>query len=166
MVKIGIALMQSGICLMYFIFVPHNLHVSILELMGWDISKTTLLWVMVGLQIPLSWIKDIRKLTCTNASANGLILYGLLVCLWFALIQAASTTTTTTSSIADMTSNQTDTVQQQQNTTTHTSTATTTFEPSDEPILSNLWNHWIDLHPFGKYWIMFIGTSVLLFEGL
>jgi proton-coupled amino acid transporter len=31
--------------------------------------------------------------------------------------------------------------------------------------LSNLWNHFLKLHPYGKYWIMFIGTSVLLFEG-
>jgi proton-coupled amino acid transporter len=40
---------------------------------------------MLLLQIPMSWIRDIRKLTVTNALANALILYGLITCLVFAL---------------------------------------------------------------------------------
>jgi len=36
------------------------------------------------IQIPLSWIRDIRKFTLTNLLANALILYGLVTCLSFA----------------------------------------------------------------------------------
>ena len=89
LVKIGIALMQSGVCLTYLIFVPHNLYVSVHHLFGVSISTKYWLAVMVLLQIPLSWIRDIRKLTPTNFVANALILYGLLTCLAFAFHQAA-----------------------------------------------------------------------------
>lgn len=41
---------------------------------------------MVLIQIPLSWIRDIRKLTPTNLLANCLILYGLTVCIGFAVL--------------------------------------------------------------------------------
>jgi proton-coupled amino acid transporter len=85
LVKAGIALMQSGVCLTYLIFVPQNLHTSFLLLTGWDIPPKAWLIVMIGVQIPLSWIRDIRKLTPTNLLANGLILYGLLTCIGFAI---------------------------------------------------------------------------------
>jgi proton-coupled amino acid transporter len=81
MVKAGIALMQSGVCLTYLIFVPQNLHGSLLYLFGWNVRATTWLLVMVAVQIPLSFIRDIRKLTPTNLLANVLILYGLVTCL-------------------------------------------------------------------------------------
>jgi proton-coupled amino acid transporter len=84
-VKAGIALMQSGVCLTYLIFVPQNLHTSLQQLFGWNIAPEYYLIVMVLIQIPLSWIRDIRKLTLTNVLANALILYGLLTCLGFAL---------------------------------------------------------------------------------
>ena len=84
-VKTGIALMQSGVCLTYLIFVPQNLHTSFFLLTGVDISPNIWLGVMIAIEIPLSWIRDIRKLTPTNLLANGLILFGLLTCIYFAL---------------------------------------------------------------------------------
>ena len=85
LVKAGIALMQSGVCLTYLIFVPQNLHTSFLLLTGLDVSPNIWLGVMIAIQIPLSWIRDIRKLTPTNLLANLLILYGLLTCIYFAV---------------------------------------------------------------------------------
>lgn len=87
-VKTGIALMQSGVCLTYLIFVPQNLHASLLIITGIDISPEIWLIGMIGVQIPLSWIRDIRKLTPTNFMANALILYGLTICLGFAFVEA------------------------------------------------------------------------------
>lgn len=89
MVKTGIALMQSGVCLTYLIFVPQNLHTSALQLFGWNVRPELWLIVMVLIQIPLSWIRDIRKFTLTNLLANVLILYGLLTCLSFAFANMA-----------------------------------------------------------------------------
>jgi proton-coupled amino acid transporter len=91
LVKTGIALMQSGVCLTYLIFVPQNLHTSMKTLAGVDISPELWLIVMIVIQIPLSWIRDIRKLTPTNFVANALILYGLLLCLGFAFSEASHT---------------------------------------------------------------------------
>lgn len=88
-VKTGIALMQSGVCLTYLIFVPQNLHTSMNQLFGWNVSAQVWLTVMIALQIPLSWIRDIRKLTPTNLLANCLILYGLVTCLGFAVTTSA-----------------------------------------------------------------------------
>jgi len=91
LVQTGIALMQSGVCLTYLIFVPQNLHTSLTN-MGFQWSSTTLwLVLMVGMQIPLSWLRDIRKLTPTNLLANALILYGLLVCLGYAVKETLTT---------------------------------------------------------------------------
>lgn len=90
LVKTGIALMQSGVCLTYLIFVPQNLHTAVLHLFGWNLSPSLWLIVMIALQLPLSWIRDIRKLTPTNLAANCLILYGLLVCLYFAVSESLS----------------------------------------------------------------------------
>jgi hypothetical protein len=87
-VKIGIALMQSGVCLTYLIFVPQNLKSSTFILFGVDIPASYFMIVMLVFQIPMSWIRDIRKLTITNLVANILILYGLITCLGFALSNA------------------------------------------------------------------------------
>ncbi len=43
---------------------------------------------MVLVQIPLSWIREIRNLTVTNALANTLIMYGLILCVLFAFEEA------------------------------------------------------------------------------
>eukprot|EP00549_Striatella_unipunctata_P007964 CAMPEP_0118688572 /NCGR_PEP_ID=MMETSP0800-20121206/8996_1 /TAXON_ID=210618 ORGANISM="Striatella unipunctata, Strain CCMP2910" /NCGR_SAMPLE_ID=MMETSP0800 /ASSEMBLY_ACC=CAM_ASM_000638 /LENGTH=455 /DNA_ID=CAMNT_0006585849 /DNA_START=137 /DNA_END=1504 /DNA_ORIENTATION=+ len=87
-VKSGIALMQSGVCLTYLIFVPQNLHSSVWNLFGFNIPPDIWLILMIVIQIPLSWIRDIRKFTMTNFLANALILYGLLTCLGFATVNA------------------------------------------------------------------------------
>ena len=83
--------MQSGVCLTYLIFVPQNMRSSCRALFGMDISTSFFLFLMVLVQIPLSWIRDIRHLTVTNALANGLIMYGLITCLGFAFQNAIVT---------------------------------------------------------------------------
>ena len=87
-VKIGIALMQSGVCLTYLIFVPQNLKTVTFILFGKDIDASYFVIVMLLVEVPMSWIRDIRKLTITNLLANALILYGLVTCLAFALSNA------------------------------------------------------------------------------
>jgi len=133
LVKAGIALMQSGVCLTYLIFVPQNLHASFQHLTGLNLSPNLWLVVMIGIQIPLSWIRDIRKLTPTNLLANCLILYGLLTCIGFAVNEASQPT---------------DNVQ-----------------PDGAGPAQELWYHLTHLKPFADGWFLFIGTSVLLFEG-
>ena len=86
-VEIGIACMQFGVCLTYLIFVPSNLEACIANIVGDDDgngiydgyvpSKTVLMWMMIVIEIPLSWIRDIRKLTPTNVAASLLIAFGL-----------------------------------------------------------------------------------------
>lgn len=88
MVKVGISMMQSGICLTYLIFVPQNLQKSCFSVFGLDLPASYFMIVMLVFQIPLSWIRDIRKLTVTNLLANILIMYGLCTCLAFAFSNA------------------------------------------------------------------------------
>ena len=49
---------------------------------------TKFLILMTLVQIPLSWIQEIRHLTITNALANSLIMYGLILCLAFSFEEA------------------------------------------------------------------------------
>ena len=159
MVKVGIALMQSGVCLTYFIFVPHNLHTSLKLLFGWNLSPNVYLFFMTLLQIPLSWVRDIRRFTCTNALANGLILYGLLLCLWFAFSEAIQPLYNAEDAISTSNSTMsTRLLSEGGNYDNHHE-----FDKSG-PIF-NVWKHLTHLDPFGEHWILFIGTSVLLFEG-
>ena len=58
--------MQSGVCLTYLIFVSQNLQVCALILFGLDLPASYFISIMLVFQIPLSWIRDIRKLTLTN----------------------------------------------------------------------------------------------------
>lgn len=78
-VELGIALMQFGVCLTYLIFVPQNLFECTRALSSGHVvvSKQVFLWLMICIEIPLSWIADIRKLTPTNVLATLLIFYGL-----------------------------------------------------------------------------------------
>ena len=80
-VKVGIALMQFGVCLTYLIFVPQNLVEATRALFGVEINKIVFLVAMVLIEVPLTWIRDIRKLTPTNVLATFLIAYGLISCL-------------------------------------------------------------------------------------
>jgi proton-coupled amino acid transporter len=152
LVKAGIALMQSGVCLTYLIFVPQNLHTSVLTLSHgkFNIPATYWLVLMVALQVPLSWIRDIRKLTPTNAVANALILYGLITCLFFAL-QAA----TTPEAVVDAVH-----VAAESEPTAQHHMATAALGP-----LGELGKHLAALAPYNTDWFLFIGTSVLMFEG-
>lgn len=135
-VKLGIGLMQSGVCLTYLVFVPQNLSTALQRLTGIYLSPEWLLLVMVGLQIPLSWIRDIRKLTITNALANALILYGLITCLVLAVGQAVSTADEQPGELAP---------------------------PGPLEVLGDRFHH---LAPFAKDWFLFIGTSVSFCYGL
>lgn len=83
-VQFGIAAMQFGVCLTYFIFVPPNLVESVHALFGVHVNKVVFLILMIAIEVPLSWIRDIRKLTPTNILATFLIAYGLLSCLCIA----------------------------------------------------------------------------------
>ena len=86
-VEVGIALFQFGVCLTYLIFVPDNLAAALSAWTGSQWSKTWLLWIMIAMEIPLSWIRDIRKLSVTNVIASLLIAMGLLAVLVMALWQ-------------------------------------------------------------------------------
>jgi len=134
LVQIGITLMQSGVCLTYLIFVPQNLRTSALLILNVDISTTVWLLLMVIVQIPLSWIRDIRRLTVTNLLANVLILFGLLSCLGLAMRQMGESGSVgddeSTSFLEEM---------------VHRAKSLPAFNPDG--------------------WFLFLGTSVLLFEG-
>lgn len=97
-VRFGICAMQLGVCLTYFIFVPQNLVESVRALMGIEVNKVVFLILMILVEIPLSWIRDIRKLTPTNILATFLIAYGLASCL---IIAVATTMTDPDSNIVD-----------------------------------------------------------------
>ncbi|KAL7568810.1 hypothetical protein ACA910_007226 [Epithemia clementina (nom. ined.)] len=84
-VQFGIAAMQFGVCLTYFIFVPQNLVECTRALTGEHIDPAKFLILMVLVEIPLSWIRDIRRLTPTNILATFLIAFGLLSCLIIAV---------------------------------------------------------------------------------
>mmetsp|Transcript_5441 Transcript_5441/g.7879 ORF Transcript_5441/g.7879 Transcript_5441/m.7879 type:complete len:567 (-) Transcript_5441:63-1763(-) len=78
LVDIAIAANQFGVCLTYLIFVPQNLYECTRQLFGIEVNKLYFLLVMVIIEIPLVWIRDIRKLTPFNVMATLLIAYGLM----------------------------------------------------------------------------------------
>ena len=128
-VKIGIALMQSGVVLTYLIFVPQNLKVVTNIVFGYDLDPSYFIIIMLIYEIPMSWVRDIRKLTVTNLLANALILYGLITCLGFAFSDAIKNVD---------------------------------GRGPTEEIMFRFKN----LDTFNSSgWFLFIGTSVLLFEG-
>jgi proton-coupled amino acid transporter len=81
----GIAAMQFGVCLTYLIFVPQNLFESTRALFGVEIRREIFLAGMLVLEIPLVWIRDIRKLTPFNILATIFIAFGLVSVLFIAL---------------------------------------------------------------------------------
>lgn len=98
-VELGIALFQFGVCLTYLIFVPDNLRAALASLgvlqhptVAWLGRKTVLLWIMIAVEIPLSWIRDIRKLTVTNVLASLLIAAGLVAVMVLAIWQGTQRT--------------------------------------------------------------------------
>lgn len=142
LVQIGISMMQSGVCVTYLIFVPQNLHTSALLLFGWDISTNWCLLFMMAVQIPLSWIRDIRKFKMTNLLGNLLIFYGWIACLAFALCVMV-------------------------NFDDGDGTLNNVSVESDESFIVNLVQRLRELAPFNPSgWFLFIGTSVFMFEGI
>lgn len=153
LVKIGIAAMQSGVCLTYLIFVPQNMRSSCRALFGMDITTSFFLFLMVLVQIPLSWIRDIRHLTVTNALANGLIMYGLITCLGFAFQNAIVPIS------ADLEENGGEDDESDNNDGGD-------YEDSQRGPLAEIFYKFFHLTAFNSSgWFLFIGTSVLLFEG-
>jgi proton-coupled amino acid transporter len=128
-VKIGIALMQSGVVLTYLIFVPQNLKVVTNIVFGYDLDPSYFIIIMLIYEIPMSWVRDIRKLTVTNLLANALILYGLITCLGFAFSDAIKNV-------------------------------------DGRGPMEEIMFRFTNLDTFNSSgWFLFIGTSVLLFEG-
>jgi proton-coupled amino acid transporter len=81
LIEFGIAAMQFGVCLTYLIFVPANMYASCQTLFGIAIPRTYFLIGMLLIEIPCTWIRDIRRLTPFNVLATILIIYGLGSCL-------------------------------------------------------------------------------------
>lgn len=91
LVDFGIASMQYGVCLSYLIFVPQNLQECVLYLSGHFVPKQVFLLIMLIIEIPLTWITDIRKLTPTNVAATLLTAFGLCAVLGMACIGSFET---------------------------------------------------------------------------
>ena len=142
---------KSGVCLTYLIFVPQNLQASVRILTGNDVPIIDFLWLMVLVEIPLSWIQNVRHFTITNVIANFLILYGLLTCLGFAannLIESS----TTEDQLEDNADNDT---KEDQNDVLDIDTEIIALGP-----FQNIIKKMSELRPFGPGWFLFIGTSV------
>ena len=86
-VSAGIAVLQFGVCLTYFIFVPENLVAVTHSLTGKAVPQEAFLIAMIFAEIPFTWIRDIRRLTPTNILASLLIFFGLASCLGIALFK-------------------------------------------------------------------------------
>lgn len=86
-VSAGIAILQFGVCLTYFIFVPENLVAVTHSLTGKVVPQEAFLIAMIFAEIPFTWIRDIRRLTPTNILASLLIFFGLASCLGIALFR-------------------------------------------------------------------------------
>jgi proton-coupled amino acid transporter len=80
--------MQFGVCLTYLIFVPQNLYESTKSLFGLEVPRHLFLLGMLSIEIPLVWIRDIRKLTPMNILATMLIAFGLASVLFIALFDS------------------------------------------------------------------------------
>ena len=151
-VRTGICLMQLGICLTYFIFVPHNLTASVYSLSRGAVRLPMWLGlcVMVWLEIPLCWIRDIRKLVHTNVAANALIFFGLVSSLYLALFVAP---TTTPSSVALLSESNNDYDDGNNNVTLELS-------PPQASKVVPVDTTRARLAPWNDHWYLFIGTSV------
>ena len=147
-VRTGICFMQLGICLTYFIFVPHNVTASMEKMFpGLHIPLWVGLVAMVGLEIPLCWIRDIRRLVYTNVAANALISFGLVSSLYLALFVAKSTTD------AEL-------LFPESSKNNDGSNATTLVEPAELSQVAAGTAGRTHLSPWNDHWYLFIGTSV------
>ena len=131
---------------------PQNLQASVRILTGDDVPMLNFLWLMVLVEIPLSWIQNVRHFTITNVIANFLILYGLLTCLGFAANNLIESSSTTEEQLQDDASNNDEEEQ-------------TDIVDIDAEIIAvgpfrNIIKKMSELRPFGPGWFLFIGTSV------
>ena len=124
---------QFGIVLTYFIFISTNL-----SSIGLSLSPHLIVGLVAITQIPLSWIKDISKLSSTNMLANCLIAYGLITVTIYALFR-----------------------------TPENSSDTDDVLPPPPSVIPEVGvSRRLELSPIRPQWYLFIGMSVLLFEGL
>lgn len=110
------------------------------------------LWLMVLVEIPLSWIQNVRHFTITNILANFLILYGLLTCLGFAANNLIESSSTTIDQLEDDADNNNE------------KNEADILDIDAEIIAVGPFHKIIEkmseLRPFGPGWFLFIGTSV------
>lgn len=142
----GIAAMQFGVCLTYLIFVPQNLYEATKELFGIEVPKQMFLAFMLAMEIPLCWIRDIRKLTPINILATALIAFGLVSVLFIALANPEPFSTM----IKDGVGNESESENELENL---------------EWDLSELFFNIVRLPKIQPTWVLFIGTSFFCFEG-
>mmetsp|Transcript_19878 Transcript_19878/g.40401 ORF Transcript_19878/g.40401 Transcript_19878/m.40401 type:complete len:493 (-) Transcript_19878:450-1928(-) len=86
-VSFGIAVLQFGVCLTYFIFIPENMVQVTKAISGVTLPQGYFLICMIVMEIPFAWIRDIRRLHMTNILATLLIAFGLASCLGIALFK-------------------------------------------------------------------------------
>eukprot|EP00980_Cylindrotheca_fusiformis_P010542 scaffold2334_cov118-Cylindrotheca_fusiformis.AAC.14 len=141
-VRAGITLMQLGVCLTYFIFVPHNLSASIFMLTKIHLPMWLCLVGMVAIEIPLSSIRNVSKLVTTNVIATCLIAFGLASCLFLATFNSND---------------------QEHGSLEVGSVENDTLDSSQQP--DDLWNEdssfpkTSHMSPWNDHWYLFIGTS-------
>ena len=138
-------LQQFGIVLTYYIFVPKNLSKAFVSFFDASPPLHMLVIFMALIQIPLSYITDITRLAPFNLIANGMIFYGLAPCVCYALL---SSNLPTEGFMREDESGRYD--------------GFTTLPYPPFSVFDNL----VHLKPLCSKWYLFIGTSVLLFEGL
>ena len=139
----GIAAMQFGVCLTYLIFVPQTLGACARAMASAAAMPPPPFWAflaaMVAAEVPLAWIRDIRRLAPTNVLATLLIAYGLAACL------AVAGTSGRGHAAADV------------------GRADGGGSPGNaaSPLLGRV----LDLPALGDAWYLFVGTSFFVFEG-
>jgi len=138
----GIAAMQFGVCLTYLIFVPQNLYTLIQNVFGVIVPKQLILMGMLLIEIPLCWIRDIRKLTTTNILATIFIAFGLISVLYIALYDSLNPNPTGTGTTGDFGGD--------------------FGNMTTSAVLVEEVEH---LPPIMNTWFLFIGTSFFCFEG-
>jgi len=87
--------------LTYFIFVSQNLYHSVKELFSLHVPFWVFVLIMACVEIPLSWIRNIKRLTLTNMISLTLVLFGVMSCLAYALFGSNSDNNNTDDNYTD-----------------------------------------------------------------
>jgi proton-coupled amino acid transporter len=72
---------QIGIALTYYLFIATNVNDLLIYATGRAVSVSTIVWLQVSLQVPLSWIRHIHYLEPTTMIADVGIVFGLVAIL-------------------------------------------------------------------------------------